>query len=105
MSVNTHSPQSLTSVQQQLDHREVGVGDGVVQGRVAVAVSHIDHKLQQLWGDGGEGIHIGPDHGSVSCLVTGHPKPLLEHRGVGCPLGRENTDTGLRLTTRQDWSK
>lgn len=37
----------LTAVQQLPHHREVGVGHGVVQRGVAVAVGDVDHIVQQ----------------------------------------------------------
>lgn len=76
----------LTGVEQQLHHGEVGVGDGVVKSCVPVAVCHVDHKLQQLRGDGGEGVHVGLDNGCVRRFVTGDAQPLLQHAGVGGPL-------------------
>ncbi len=48
--------------------------------------------------NGGKGVHVGFDYCSVSCLMTGHSEPLLQHRGVGCPLARqEETENGLWL--------
>lgn len=64
---------------------------------VPVAVCHVDHKLQQLRGDGGEGTHIGLDNGCVRCFVTGHAQPLLQHSGVGGPL-RSDTMSTIRET-------
>lgn len=37
----------LTCVQQQPHHPKVGVGHAVVESRVAVPISHVDHMLQQ----------------------------------------------------------
>ncbi|TNN70001.1 hypothetical protein EYF80_019677 [Liparis tanakae] len=77
---------TLTGLQQQFHHGEVGVGDGVVERRVPVAVCHVDHKLQQLRRDGGEGAHVGLDDRRVRRFVAGHAQPLLQHGGVGGPL-------------------
>lgn len=74
---NTHMHTQLTSVQQQFDHREVGVGDSVVERCVPIAVRHVDHKLQQLRGHRGKGVHIGLDNSRVRSFVTGHAQPLL----------------------------
>lgn len=79
----------LTGVEQQLHHREVGVRDGVVKSCIPVAVCHVDHELQQLRGDGGEGAHVGLDNGGVRRFVTGDAQPLLQHGGVGGPLGSD----------------
>lgn len=86
-----------TGVEQQLHHWKVRVGDGVVKRCIAVAVCHVDHKLQQLRGDGGEGMHIGLDNSCVGCFVTGHTQPLLQHSGVGGPL-RSHTIRTVRET-------
>lgn len=64
---------------------------------VPVAVCHVDHKLQQLRGDGGKGTHIGLDNSCVRCFVTGHAQPLLQHSGVGGPL-RSDTMSTIRET-------
>ena len=60
---------------------------------VPVAVCHVDYKLQQLRGDGGEGVHVGLDNGRVRSFVTGHTQPLLQHGGVGRPLRSDRMRT------------
>ena len=78
-----------------------------MQGRVAVSVRHVDYELQQLRGDGGEGIHVGLDHARVCSLVTGHAQPLLQNCGVSCPLcrgregGREGGKEGLNRKEKE----
>lgn len=62
---------SLTCVQQQPHHTEVGVGDAVVESRVAVAVGHVDHVFQQ------HRRHLRKRH-----QVVGHPRGL-SHLGAG----------------------
>lgn len=89
--MSTHT--QLTSAEQQFHHREVGVGDGVVKRCIPVAICHVDHKLQQLRGDWGEGVHISLDNSRVGCFVTGHTQPLLQHGGVGCPLRSDTMRT------------
>lgn len=60
---------------------------------VPVAICHVDHKLQQLRGDRGEGAHVGLDNHRVRCFVTGHTEPFLQHGGVGCPLKSDTMRT------------
>lgn len=85
--------ESLTGVQQQLHYGEVGVRDGVVQSCVSIAVGHVDDELKELRGNGGERVHVGLHHRSVSSFMTGDPEPLLQDAGVGCPLKTRNTQT------------
>ncbi len=60
---------------------------------IPVSVCHVDHKLQQLRGDGGKCAHVGLDNSCVCCFVTGHTQPLLQHGGVSCPLKSDTMRT------------
>lgn len=73
---------SLTCVEQQSHHAEVGVGDAVVQSGVAVAVGHVDHVLQQRRRHLGERHQIVRHPRRLSHLGTGDTEPL-ELDGVG----------------------
>lgn len=72
-----HPPRPRTRVQEQLDDLEVGVGHAVVQGRVAVAVRHVDDVAQDLGGHGREGRQVVPHHGRDRRLLAGHAEPLV----------------------------
>lgn len=86
---------TLTCVQQQAHHAEVGVGDAVVEGCVAVAVGHVDHVLQQDGGQLGEGHEVVGDAGGLRRLRTGHAEPLQLHRVSAGQLGTHE-DTGTQ---------
>lgn len=76
----------VTCIQQLLDNVEVGVGNTVVQGGVAIAISHVDHMLQQCGRDVTEGVQVVLHHSRHSRLLTGHTEPLVLHRVRTCPL-------------------
>lgn len=68
---------AFTCVQQFPDDAKVGVGDAVVQGRVAVAVGHVGYVLQHgLWNDTKSG-QVVLHRVGVSGLLAGHGEPLL----------------------------
>ena len=69
----------LTRVQQQAHHDEVGVGDAVVQGGVAVPVRHVDHTYEQGGGDLGEGHQVVGDALRLGRLSAGDTEPLQLH--------------------------
>lgn len=48
-----------------------------MEGRVAVAVSHVDDMTEDVWGDGLEGSYVVPHHGRNGRLLTGHAEPLV----------------------------
>lgn len=76
-------PTRLTTVQQLPHHGEVGMGHGVVQCGVAVAVSDIDHVVQQPGRHGPEGDQVAPHKLWVGVAAAGQAQPLLQHRGIG----------------------
>lgn len=85
-----------TSIQQLLDHTEVGVGDAVVQRSVAIAICHISHMTLHQRGDAVRSAQEVP-HGSSLCgLLTGHAEPLLLQRVQAGPLERKHTNTSSR---------
>lgn len=56
-------PGAHTSVQEQLHDLEVGVGHAVVEGRVAVAVRHVDDVAEDVRGNGLERRYVVAHHG------------------------------------------
>lgn len=48
-----------------------------MQGRVAVAVCHVDDMAQDLGGHGREGRQVVPHHGRDRRLLAGHAEPLV----------------------------
>ena len=70
---------SLTCVQQQPHHTEVGVRHAVVQRRVPVAVGHVDDVLQQQRRHLGERHQVVGHPGGLSHLSAGDTEPLELH--------------------------
>lgn len=69
---------------------EVGVGNAVMQGRVAVAVGHVGNVVQHGWGDVGEGSQIVLHHRGQRRLLAGHAEPfVLECIYTGSLRGQE----------------
>lgn len=52
-----------TSVQEQLHDLKVGVGHAVMEGRVAIAIGHVDDVTEDVWGDGLKSGYVVPHHG------------------------------------------
>lgn len=71
--------QILTSIQQLFHNVEVGMGYTVMEGCVAVAISHVYDVLQQGRGDASESIQVVLHHLCHSRLLTGLSKPLVLH--------------------------
>lgn len=76
----------VTCIEQLLDNMEVGMGDAVMEGCVAIAIGHVDHVLQQGRRDVPESIQVILHHGSHRRLLTGHAKPLMLDRVYARPL-------------------
>lgn len=53
------------------------MGHAVVEGRVAVAVGHVDDVPEDVRGDGLERRYVVPHHGRTGRLLTGHAEPLV----------------------------
>lgn len=70
-----------TRVQQELCHREVGVGHAVVESSVAIPVREVHHSLQELGLDVPQHLQVCCHHFWAGRLVAGHLEPLLGDGG------------------------
>ena len=80
----------LTAVQQLPHHGEVGVGHGVVQRGVTVAVGNVDHIVQQPGRHGPEGDQMSPYKFRVCVTAAGQAQPFLKYCGIGYFLDRDS---------------
>lgn len=89
---------SPTRVQQQLHDVEVGVGDAVVQGRVAVPVGQVHHVGQEGWRELGEGQEVVGDCVGDGGLLAGQTEPLLQDQAAAGELRAASGAEPLRGT-------
>lgn len=75
-----------TCVQQQLHNVEVGVGDAVVQGCVAIPIGQVDHVSQEGWGELGKGQEVVGNRVRDGRLLAGQTEPLLQDQAAAGEL-------------------
>lgn len=80
---------ALTSVQQQPHDLKVGVGDTVVEGRVAIPVGEVDDMGEQCWRDFCEGHEVVGNHLRDRGFLAGHSEPLLQNEATAGQLGNK----------------
>lgn len=66
------------------------MGHGVVQRGVTVAVSDVDHIVQQPGRHGPEGDQMSPDKLRVCVTAAGQAQPFLKYCGIGHFLDRNS---------------
>lgn len=91
----------FTCVQEQFDHREVGMGHAVVERCVPVAIGQVDDVTQES----GRGIaHLSQVEGHcvrLRVLLAGHAKPLLvqHHQDLSLRTHKPHKTKGTEHTS------